>query len=243
MKTAYLGLREGLPYRREAFRAGLESLGYTVRECITSKPEPGDLLCLWNRYGEKHLAALAFESMGLPVLVAENGYLGNEFAGKQWFALSRNQHNGAGTWPQGGPERWDSLGVTLQPWRESGETVILPQRGIGPLGVAMPRDWLQRTEARLAGTSYRVRRHPGTRDCVPLDVDLANAGRVVTWGSGAALKALLWGIPVESDMPSWIGRCEATDASRLSMLRRMIWAQWTLEEISSGQAFRALLNH
>ncbi len=241
MKTAYLGLREGLPYRREAFRAGLETLGYTVRECITHKPESGDCLIVWNRYGEKDSAARVFESQGLPVLIAENGYLGNEFAGKQWFALSRNQHNGAGTFPEGAPERWDSLGVTLHPWRESGETALLPQRGIGPVGVGMPRDWLERTERRLAGTSYRVRRHPGTRDCVPLDVDLANAGRVVTWGSGAALKALTWGIPVESDMPQWIGTQDNTDAGRLAMFRRLCWGMATLEEITDGSAFRRML--
>jgi hypothetical protein len=241
LKTAYLGLREGLPYRREAFRAGLESLGYTVRECITLKPESGDLLCLWNRYGEKDLAALAFEAAGLPVLIAENGYLGNEFAGKQWFALSRNQHNGAGTFSEGGPERWDSLGVTLQPWRESGETVLLPQRGIGPPGVAMPRDWLERTQKRLGGASYRVRVHPGTRSCMPLEDDLADAGRVITWGSGAALKALTWGIPVESDMPRWIGACENTDAGRLAMFRRLVHGMATLEEIADGSAFRRLL--
>jgi len=241
LKTAWLGLREGVAYRREAFAAGLESVGYKVREGVTLSPGPDDCLVVWNRYGEKDSAARVFESHGLPVLVAENGYLGNEFAGSQWYAISRNQHNGAGGWPQGGPERWDSLGVTLEPWRQGGEIVLLPQRGIGPVGVAMPRDWLERTERRLAGTAYRVRRHPGLRDCVPLQDDLAKAGGVVTWGSGAALKALLWGIPVYSDMPRWIGEQDNTDAGRLAMFRRLAWAMWTLTEISDGTAFRKLL--
>lgn len=59
--------------------------------------------------------------------------------------------------------------------------------------------------------------------------------------SGAALQALLWGIPVASEMPDWIGAQDNTDAGRLAMFRRLAWAQWTLEEISDGLPFRSLL--
>lgn len=239
---AWLCLREGVHYRREAFRAGLESIGYTVRDGLSHMPGPEDILVCWNRYGQKDSDAKLFEAAGRPVLVAENGYLGNDFAGSRWYAISRSQHNGAGTWPQGGPERWDALNVPLAAWREpGGEIVVLPQRGIGPEGVAMPRDWLARTETRLRGTKYRVRRHPGKNPAPELEHDLRNASEVITWGSGAALKALTWGIRVQSDFPKWIGHCEPTDAGRLVMLRRMIWAQWTLQEISDGTAFRKLL--
>lgn len=242
MKTAWLALREGVHYRREAFQAGLESLGYRVREGASCSPSPGDVLVTWNRYGFKDQAAKAFEAAGCPVLVAENGYLGNEFAGSRWYALSRTHHNGAGTWPVGEAGRWDCLGVDLAPWRDpSGEIVVLPQRGIGPEGVAMPRDWLARTQERLKGMRYRVRMHPGTRDCVTLEEDLRAASAVVTWGSGAALKALIWGIRVRSDMPNWIGQQNNTDAGRLAMFRRLAWAMWRLEEIADGSAFRRLL--
>ena len=71
--------------------------------------------------------------------------------------------------------------------------------------------------------------------------DLARCGRVVTWGSGAAIKALLWGIPVVSEMPDWIGEQNNTDEGRLAMLRRLAWAQWTMDEISEGVPFRCLL--
>lgn len=242
---AFLALREGVHYRREAFAAGLARCGFEVVDGLTMKPRVGDLLCIWNRYGEFHQAALAFEASGLPVLVAENGYLGNDFCGDRWYAISLNQHNGAGAWPNGGPERWDSLGVELKPFRlaTAGELVILPQRGIGPPGVAMPRDWLAGVERTLkkAGDQYRVRHHPGTRAACPLEQDLANAGAVITWGSGAALKALCWGINVYSDFPRWIGHSNNADASRLAMFRRLAWAQWRLSEIESGAAFRALL--
>ncbi len=55
------------------------------------------------------------------------------------------------------------------------------------------------------------------------------------------MKALLWGIPVESHYPRWIGKQDNTDAGRLAMFERLAWAQWTHEEIAEGLPFRRLL--
>jgi hypothetical protein len=255
---AYLCLRPGVHYRREAFAAGLEACGYTVVQAVPLRPRLGDVLVIWNRYRDNARAADRFEAAGLPVLVAENGYLGNDFAGSRWYAIARNQHNGAGTWEVGGPERWDSLGVPLQPWRPpDGETIILPQRGIGPPGVAMPADWPSRTLDKLKahGIRARIRPHPGQGPALPLEVDLSNASRVVTWGSGAAIKALAWGCETFADFSEWIARPAALpvsalieghskrdDAARLAVFRRLAWAQWRLDEIASGAAFEWLLN-
>lgn len=234
--------RPALHYRREVFNAGLSRAGYAVVQDIRD-PRPGDALLIWNRYGHYHAEANRFEAAGATVFVAENGYLGKDFAGGDWFALAKGHHNGAGQWFNGGPERWDSLGVELSPWRTGGdEAVVLPQRGIGEPGIAMPRSW-------PAAAYGRVRAHPGTRPCQPLSDDLARARYVVTWGSGAALKALVLGVPVFHAFPCWIG-AEASlpidqikaepkrnDADRLSMFRRMAWAQWTLDEIATGEPF------
>lgn len=65
---------------------------------------------------------------------------------------------------------------------------------------------------------------------------------MVTWGSGAAVKALMWGIKVESHYPEWIGQQDNTDEGRLAMFRRLAWAQWELSEIASGEAFEWLLS-
>ncbi|MDQ3288641.1 MAG: hypothetical protein M3Q42_10365 [Pseudomonadota bacterium] len=233
---AFLGLRDGVHYRREAFTRGLERCGYTVVHEITNKPRDGDLLVLWNRYGPGGHAADIFEARGLPVLVAENATWGNDFAAERWYSLWRGRHNTAGNFPVGDLERWDALGVELQSWRPAGgEVVGLPQRGIGPVGTAMPRGWVPRG-------CDRIRHHPGTGDCVPLEKDLARASRVITWGSGAAVKALTWGIPVTSYMPDWCAQQDNTDAGRLAMFRRLAWAQWRLAEIESGEAFRCLLS-
>ncbi len=232
---AWLNLRHAVPARWRAFSRGLQGLGYTVVEGCTTKPGPSDILVTWNRLREGAIAANAFESRGLPVLVEENAIWGNDFCGGHWYTVARSVHNTAGKFPVGDAARWDGLGVELAPFRTEGETVILPQRGIGPRGVAMPMDWAKRHKG-------RVRSHPGTGACVPLEQDLAGCGRVITWGSGAAVKALMLGITVTSEMPNWIAEQENTNAGRLAMFRRLAWAQWRIEEIASGEPFKRLLS-
>lgn len=233
---AFLNLRYTVPERRRIYTAGLKRLGYTVVEGVTLKPARGDILCTWNRIGSGNAAAKVFESLGLPVLVTENAQWGNDFAGDRWYCIARNRHNTADCFPTGDNDRWDSLGVELADWRTDGETVILPQRGIGSPPTASPRRWAD-TVKHLG----RVRPHPGLLPSKPLEQDLANCGHVITWGSGAAIKALMMGIPVTSHMPNWIGEQQNSDASRLAMFRRLAWAQSTLAEIESGEAFSRLI--
>lgn len=235
---AFVNLRFTVPERRAAFESGLRRLGYEVVHGVPSNPKSSDIFVTWNRIGDADRWANVFSTMGLPVLVAENAAWGNEFAGEHWYSLARNYHNTAERFPVGGPERWDLLGVELAPWRTEGETVILPQRGIGSPPIAMPRDWPALAQQRYGG---RIRPHPGRNMTAPLEHDLRNAGRVITWGSGAAIKALMLGIPVTSEMPGWIGEQDNTDTGRLEMFRRLAWAQVRLSEIASGEAFARLI--
>jgi hypothetical protein len=73
----------------------------------------------------------------------------------------------------------------------------------------------------------------------------------VTWGSGAAIKAIAAGIPVFHELECWIGAEAATFGindlehpflgDRHLMFHRISWAQWTAEELASGEPFRWLL--
>jgi hypothetical protein len=233
LKIAYLNLRYTLPERRAMFERGLQRLGFHVEHRMPDRAT--GIFVTWNRIGAADAIAGRFEDERLPVLVTENASWGNEFAGQRWYHIARNRHNTAGMFKVGDEARWDRLGVGLRPWRNSGETVILPQRGIGSPPTAMPPGWASRHKG-------RVRHHPGQKNAIALDLDLANCGRAITWGSGAAIKALMWGIPVQSDMPDWIGQQDNTDAGRLAMFRRLAWAQWRHEEIASGEAFEWLLS-
>ncbi len=235
--------------RQDAFRGGLAAAGYEVVKEIRH-PQPGDVLLIWNRYGDFDVWAQRFEFAGADVLVVENGWLGKRWLDGEWYTLCRGHHAGAGNWKVGDAGRWDSWGMELQPWRLEGERVILGQRGIGESGIASPPDWAIRTQWRFGG---RVRAHPGTRTAKPLEDDLAAAGQVLTWNSGAALKALVMGIPVHYEFPEWIGGKAAqpirkelgpdhrSDPDRLTMFRRLAWSMWSADEMGSGVAFRHVM--
>jgi hypothetical protein len=238
-------------YRRDVFVTGLQRAGFAVEYSPVMRPRPGDVLVIWNRYGQNDIRARAFEAAGVAVIVAENGYLPGP-GGSKTFALSRSHHNGAGSWPvPDGAERCRAFGFDPAPWRLDGsEFLLLPQRGIGPKGIAMPRDWLDSARGRLVGTGrrIRVRAHPGNlAERTPVTVDLSGVYAAVTWGSGAALKALLAGVPVFYDMPTWIGapaaarlddgRNDRFMGDRTAMFERLACAQWTPDEVASGEPF------
>jgi hypothetical protein len=253
MRQAYVSLRYTPEDRRAVVFEGLRRAGFRPVDGLTSDPEEGSLMLSWNRIHRADECARVFESRGLPVLVMENSSWGNSFAGKNWYSCCRGFHNVAKTFPEGGGERWDRLGVDLVPWRSESEypdTVILPSRGIGPACHRMPSNWTEQAIHRCRGRDVRqsggttfVRQHPGrSRSQVPLEEDLRKCSKAITWGSGAAVKALLWGVRVESHMPKWIGAQNNTDEGRLAMFRRLAWAQWTMDDFASGFAFARLLS-
>lgn len=237
--NAWMNLRYTDDKRAKAFMGGIERLGYAVCFGNPVNVTDRDILITWNRIGNSDRIAKQFEARGNKVLVAENSSWGNSFAGSRWYHIARNYHNTANTFDVFHADRWDSLNIDLQPFRCEGETVILPQRGIGSPPVAMPRWFIVEASKKYGG---RIRKHPGKyTPKTTLEDDLSNCQRVVTWGSGAAVKALMMGCKVVSYYDNWIAQQDNTEAGRLEMFRRLAWAQWTLEEIAGGDAFECLL--
>lgn len=253
-RTATVLIRPQPNYRRDAIWAGLERRGFKCTANVLRQPKPEDVLVIWNRYGGNQLVAGQYEAAGATVIVVENGWIGQDDRGLPHYAMCLKHHNGAGEWHVGDDDRWTRLNTTLSPWRSDGRHIlVLPQRGIGPLGVGMPSNWVEDALGRLRAATkrlVRVRQHPGkTRP--PLDPDFSGCWAAVTWGSGAAIKAIAAGIPVFYDMPNWIGGPAAVRGldnieqpflgDRLPMLRRLAWAQWSVAEIRAGEPFKWLL--
>ena len=245
-------LRHTDHYRANTFADGLRRHGFQIEQRWLRAPRPHDALLIWNRNRSTDPIASFYEAAGARVIVAENGYLDRGPAGEKFYALALGGHNGSGRWFVGDAPRFP---VADKPWRTEGAKVlVLPQRGIGLRGVAMPSGWPAGVVKRLQAMTARelvVRRHPGhQRVEKPLDFD--DVWCVVTWGSGAGVKALQAGVPVFHELPCWIGasgaalladdleRCHTPD--RRLVWTRVSWAQWTLEEIGSGEAFDRLLN-
>ena len=250
---AFVQIRQDPLYRREAFEHGLQTLGYEIHGTPRGQWCSSDLLLIWNRYGQGAQYAAEAEACGATVIIAENGYLGRDWRGEHWYALALNYHNGAGDWRPEGPERWESWNVPMAPWRSGSEIVVLQTRGIGPTDIAEPQGWSQREfEWIRANTKFpvRMRMHPGETPCIDLEYDLKDAAAVVTWGSGAALKALLWGIPVFHGFPRWIGagaaqpwqrRIDFAHKCRLDTFQSLAWSMWTTDEIATGGPMARLL--
>lgn len=243
-------IRQTPGWRRQDFDNGLAAAGFDVVPTLP-KPEPGDLLVLWNRYSGGDEQARHFESRGARVLVAENGYLGKNWRGGTWLSLGLGHHAGAGTWGQHGPSRWDGWVVELAAWRtKPGPSLIFGQRGFGHPDVRAPVRWAEAARLEFGG---RIRPHPADQPTIPLERDLEGIGQTLTWHSAAALIALMAGVPAWYAFPRWVGASAGRplrewgqpaardDAARLAAFQRLAWAIWTPAEIASGEAIRSVL--
>lgn len=258
-------IRAGLNYRREIFEAGLTACGYKVTY-MGFVPTAEDVLIIWNRYGHYGATADDFERVGATVLVVENGYLGKNYKGGDWYAISKGHHNGAGQIPSAHAglgrrlffetDCYINIGDSSNSiiCRKNGEIVGLPQRGIGEQGVAMPRNFTTAFAKHFPKDNFRMRPHPAkNKNGITLEDDLKNARAVFTWGSGAALKAICMGIPCVHFFKDWIGAPASTYYKDLEtwdnvpyidpapMLARLSWAMWSGEEIRAGLPFKELL--
>lgn len=190
--------------------------------------------------------------------------------GNHYYALARHAHNGRGNWPYAnGPElpawRWDALGIEIGRWRARGDHVLVcANRSFGMSGGVMPHDWAESVATRLkqfTKRSIRIRLHPGNLDSkVSLEKDLESAHACVIWSSSCGVHALVRGIPVISEAQWWICKratfetiadIEMVDDTlhpgilggfRTNALKRLAWAQWSVDEIASGEPFRYLLS-
>lgn len=257
MPTATCLIRTNVHYRHDAFVKGLIAAGFTVSLKPTRLISRDDVLVIWNRGAQFQYDANRYQAAGARVIVAENGYTDAVDAnGHQWFSMALDHHNGCGRWFVGDTPRFPLMKQVVRPWREDGSFIlVLPQRGIGAPGVAMPISWTRNIEKRLKAVTdrpIRVRPHPGLKSAAPpLAPALDGCHAVVTWASGAAIKAVMLGVPVFHELAGWIGAGAARHGiadlekpflgDRAPMLERLAWSQWTVDEITAGEPFRHLL--
>lgn len=264
-RTAWITLRHQPPYRSDAFADGFESLGFRVRLAFPRGGEvkADDVVVVWNLNPRYRPAAWEAKKAGAPLLVAENGYVSKHRDLTHYYALARDGHNGSGYWFIGSEDRWADLGRTLQPWvdRPHGDILIVGQRGIGSDIMRCPKNFWEMTEPRVQALlakaklkrppAVRFRPHPGRHaPDRPLADDLARSRAVVAWGSNVVNEALLAGVPAFRLAPYHVNDAAVHDLSRLldppardrlAAFRKVAWAQWSLDEIQSGMAFRTLL--
>lgn len=253
MPIVYNLIRDLPHYRHDAFNAGLEAAGYRVKTSISKPPSANDILLMWNRYGSFDCRAKQFEKAGAIVLIAENGYYGQDSQGRRLYAISKNQHH------HGGAEI-DPLRMTwpIAPANKAGDTILVcEQRGIGSQLMRSPPEWAEKTAAKLQALGHRtrIRKHPGKLiPPVSLADDLRDCKLCVVWSSTCGVEALARGVPVVYDAPRWIAEDSAMRLSewmasgarkipiydRLAGLCNAASNQWCVDEIAQGLPFERM---
>lgn len=266
-RTAWITLRHQPPYRAHAFFDGLEAVGFKPKLQFPGPHavQKDDVVVVWNLNPRYRDAANQAKMVDAPLLVVENGYVPRAHApGDPVYAIARNGHNGSGLWFVEKEDRWSPLGQTIHPWvdRPDGYFLIIGQRGIGSETMRSPSNFLDYTATRVrkimarSGTKrkdleIRFRQHPGRhKPTTSLNQDLSGARAVITWASNVANEALLQGIPAFRCAPYHVNDAVIPDLSlladppkydRLKAFKKLAWAQWFLEEIKDGTAFRSIL--
>lgn len=205
---------------------------------------------------------------GHEVLVMERGYIGDRFA---YTSLAWNGLNGYGEFPSY-PENCDSSRfdtmAKMKPWKTGGEYVLIMGQVDGDASLRgrnlMP--WYE-SVAVLAGDYYGLpvlfRPHPvsvkrgykihprHTQVCraESIEKSMAGAAVVITYNSNSAVDAVLAGVPtIAYDAGSMAYPVTAHAIGELIMPDRQQWAndlawcQWSIDEISSGEALKSVLS-
>lgn len=231
----------------KAFAEGLKAYGHDFRmtdQHTTVKEADIDLI--WSR---KSIGCCC----GIP-LILECGYINDtsgdyqkdrhRFISTSWH----DQHGRSWKMPPAKTDRWEDLGIELQPWTTAGDYALLLKQVKGDVMAPKERQWLQLLAA--ATTRYGevvVREHPRNRrkQDQSLDDQLFHAHTAITYGSNSAVEAIIAGVPIVTksrysiaypvaahrvDERAWMG-------DRTQWAADLAYRQWTFEEFRSGEAW------
>lgn len=171
------------------------------------------------------------------------------------FRVSKNrlQHSGLGV---SNGARFKALGIEIKPWRSAGSHIVVcPQSDSFMKTLAgYSGDWTTHIVASLKAVTdreIRVRKWSANKAALAatLEQDLKGAHCLVTWSSAAAVTAVLRGVPVIVESKDCAAKPMAgsiDEIEALPMPDRENWAgcladaEWSLEEMSNGTAWRSL---
>ena len=243
-----------------ALAEGCQVHGHTVTVTGAERVTPGewDAAIIWSA----NELLRSYTRRGVPVLVAENGYVGDR---AEWTSLGWGGLNGEADFLSRDvpPDRWlRYFPDALKPWRgvTAGPVLLVGQvEGDRSLAGQSAAVWAYRMidELRALGRPVVYRPHPlrpsspgphgVRRDTGPLEASLAAAAAVVTFSSTVGVQAVLEGIPTYTahriSMAWPVAAHSLADLWTLPEPARGPWAaglaysQWTHAELESGEAW------
>lgn len=226
----------------------------------------GDVTVTWGLRGGRSGIMREQRKRGLDHLVMERGFIGdrlrwtalgfNGIGGKAKFHAT----------PEDGGTRFKVLFEDmLRPWRPIGGTrrALIAGQVVGDMTHRFSNidEWYERTSRELVARGWQVffRPHPiersksrkvsvrgvPTAEDMPLHKELERTDLFVTFNSTSAVEAVLAGVRtyaadpgspawevVSHDLDNWSG-----SPSRESWANALAWKQWSLDEVSSGEAW------
>lgn len=230
---------------------GLRQHGILATLMMDDADPIGDFVVTW---GEKR-------KYDLPQLVLEAGYIngcsGDYVSNRLRFVSAgwNGMHGRADcSHPEHPPsDRWNALGIEVQPWRDIGEYVLICDQHPGDIA-APPEGWWQPVAEQFRErVIYRPHPIVANEDMRSLAEALEDAKYCVTWSSTAAVEAVIAGVPTwaldEGSIAYGVCRNEiamydagedAYRPDRTEWLHRLAYRQWRHSELESGEAWEYL---
>jgi len=253
---ALLVAKDGSHYEHQrdamlALRLGMARHGIDARvKPSPCSPRPDD--DFFVSWGDKNVA----QANGVPHLILECGYIngsGENYTENRmrFISTSWNRRHGLSDWDwsqEASVERWDALGIEIQPWYPDGEYVLLLEQHLGDKAAPDVGKFRRQVKDECAQRKWpcRVRPHPSYyRNEHTLAEDLSDALFAITWCSTAAVEAVIAGVPTYTLGPGSIAspvtRQSLSDdpyvGDRTEWANRLAYRQWTVAELADGSAW------
>ena len=198
-----------------------------------------------------------------PVVIIERGFVNRA----EYYGVALDGLNGLGYFgnQDSPPDRWEKLKTEIKPWKDGGDYALVC--GQVPWDASVQHtdhmQWCVDTynQIEALGCPARFRPHPDVRGKVDyglpehdttFEEDCVRARCIVTFSSTAAALAVLEGIPIFALDPGSIAWPIATTELTKEFLEKppmvtreqwaynLAYAQWTAEEMESGQPWEQL---
>lgn len=164
------------------------------------------------------------------------------------FRIAKGQLQGVDFARPTDGKRFDALGIEMRPWKQGGQHIVVCPQSDSFMRdlVCYPGDWLQDTLQHL--NEFFPHRTVVVRDWQrdkiaamrSLPKDLDEAVMLYTHSSMAAVTALIHGVPSNTAATHVLHGKTNPLIDRRSVLAPLADAQWTIEEIRRGDAWRYL---
>lgn len=237
---------------------GWDNIGVPYTQSIGNNYAPQNLAVFYGVTRHTFPAWRECQRAGGDFVYMDNDYFGHR---THWrITRQATQHTGIG---EPSFERFQSLGLKVEPWKKSGSHILLvcqskwwhERHG---MGVTRWRQKIAREIGKHTDRAIRVRMKPEKANA-PTEIfigeferDLAGAWCVVTHSSAVANQAILRGIPAFVTSPCAALTMGSNDLSQIENPRRpdgrAEWAatlaanQWTREEIATGRPWELVMS-